>query len=155
RGDLPHLALDEDDLEAGALAVAATVAAQPFGAFQLLLCDGARTVVLRHRGRGLQRVDWPAEVLVLSNLHGPGELSLRWLQAALAPARGPADQLEALAPLLLDRGGDGRHPVLKRGDGYGTVSSALIAVPAQAPAQLIWRHAAGPPDVTGYRDYGN
>jgi len=43
----------------------------------------------------------------------------------------------------------------QRGDGYGTVSSSLIAVPAQDPLALVWRYAAGPPDVTDYKNYGN
>ena len=155
RGTLPHLALDEADLEAGVRAVASAVAARAFAGFQLALCDGARTIVLRHAGSGLQRLDLPGPVLVLSNLHAPGELDLPGLAAALAPARDAEQQLERLRPLLLDRGGDGRHPVLKRGEGYGTVSSSLIAVPAGKTSGLVWRYAAGPPDVTPYRDYGN
>jgi uncharacterized protein with NRDE domain len=159
RGELVHLALDEDDLEAGARAVDARCAQAPFGGFQLALCDGARTVVLRHAGRGPEgvdwRIDWQPDVLVISNLHGPGELELRGLAQALAPAADAAQQLERLRPLLLDRGEHDGHPVLKRGDEYGTVSSSLIAVPAQDPRALIWRYAAGPPDTTEYRNYGN
>src|SRR5215831_9857145 len=110
RGELVHLALDEQDLEAGAAAVAAAAAARPFGGFQLALCDGARTVVLRQSGRGLERglerVDWRDDVLVITNLHGPGELQLRGLADALAPAPGgdpagnAAQQLERMRPLL-------------------------------------------------------
>jgi hypothetical protein len=31
----------------------------------------------------------------------------------------------------------------------------LLAVPAGDPGQLVWRYAAGPPDVTEFRNYGN
>jgi len=45
--------------------------------------------------------------------------------------------------------------VCKHGASYATVSSSLIAVPLGDPTQLRWRYAAGPPDVTDYRNYGN
>ena len=158
RGELVHLALDAPDLQAGMAAVIdafAGAAPRPFGGFQLVLCDGARTVVVRNRGRGPELVDWRDDVLVITNLHGPGELQLRGLAQALAPAADAAQQLELLRPLLLDRGEHGGHPVLKHGDAYGTVSSSLIAVPAGDPRALVWRYAAGPPDVAEYRNYGN
>ena len=48
------------------------------------------------------------------------------------------------------------HRILKKGDSsYGTVSSALIAVPGEDLRRLIWRYAPGPPDETEYRSYGN
>jgi hypothetical protein len=155
RGELPHLALDEDDLAAAVAAVTAAAQKRAFAGFQLVLCDGARTVLLRHARHGLQRTDWPEPLLVASNEHAPGSLVLPGLDAALAHAASPAQLVDRLRPLLRDRGGPGRHAVLKRGDGYGTVSSALIAVPARDPAALVWLHAPGPPDVTEYRDYGN
>lgn len=155
RGALPHLAVDADDLDCALDDVATAVAGAPFAGFQLVVCDGRRTVVLRHEHGRLSRIDWADELLVVSNEHAPGELRLAGLPAAVAAAASPAEQLEALRPLLLDAGGDGRHPVLKRGDGYGTVSSSLIAVPAGDPQQLQWRYAAGPPDRNEYRNYGN
>lgn len=158
RGELPHLALDEDDLERAAAAVAAAVAARTYGGFQLVLCDGRRTLVLRHERGTLQRLPWDDPLLVVSNEHAPGELALPLLSAALAGLRG-ADPVEGLldrlAPLLLDRGAEGRHAVLKTGAVYGTVSSSLLAVHATDPAALVWRYAAGPPDGTPYRNYGN
>jgi hypothetical protein len=60
-----------------------------------------------------------------------------------------------MRPLLLLRGGNGEHAVLKKGQGYGTVSSSLIAAPADDPLQLVWRFAAGPPDEVAYQNYGN
>jgi hypothetical protein len=155
RGVLPHLALDQDDMDAAVAAVTAAVRTAPFAGFQLVLCDGRRTVVLRHDGAHAQPTEWPDDVLVVSNEHAPGALQLAGLDAASEPRPTARAQLEALRPLLLDRGGDGRHAVLKRGDGYGTVSSSLVAVPAVDPQTLVWLYAAGAPDVAAYRDYGN
>ncbi len=155
RGLLPHLALDQADLGAGIAAVRAAVAGAAFGGFQLVLCDGARTVILRHRAGLLEEIEWPEPVLVLSNEHGPGELQLPLLERALGPAPAAASRLDLLQPLLQDEGGEDRHAVLKRGAGYGTVSSSLIAVPERDPRELIWLYAAGPPDATPYRNYGN
>jgi hypothetical protein len=155
RGHLPHLALDEPDLDAAVLAVSRRIADQPHSAFQLVLCDGVRTVVLRHARGHLDLVEWTAPALVVTNEHPPGALSLRGLPAAVAPALEVEQRLDALATLLRDPGGEGHHMVLKRGQGYGTVSSSLLAIPARDPTRLVWRFAPGPPDVTPYRNYGN
>lgn len=155
RGHLPHLALDEPDLDAAVAAVARRVREHPHAGFQLVLCDGERTLVLRNDTTGLHTIAWRDAVLVVTNEHGPGAFAPRGLPAALAPVADAARRLDALLPLLADRGGDGHHPICKRGDHYGTVSSSLIAVRQDAPTALVWRYAAGPPDVTPYRDYGN
>lgn len=155
RGHLPHLALDQQDIETAAAAVAAAVALRPHSAFQLVLCDGDRTLVLRNvRGR-LETTEWDEAVLVISNEHAPGELELPLLDRALQPMETAAARLDALKPLLLDRGGENRHRILKRSEHYGTVSSSLIAVPKHDPRQLIWLYAAGPPDEAPYKNYGN
>lgn len=155
RGHLPHLALDEDDLDAAAAAVQARVQQDPHAAFQLVLCDGSRTRVLRHQGGDLRAIDWREPVLAVSNEHGPGELQLPGLAVAASPRRSAAQQLDELQPLLLDPGGPGRHPALKRGDRFATVSSSLLAVPARDCRELIWRFCHGAPDRRPYRDYGN
>ena len=79
----------------------------------------------------------------------------RGLAEATAPQPSAAGQLDALQRLLADCGGEGHYPICKRGEEYGTVSSSLIAVPASDVLALQWRYAAGPPDATPYRDYGN
>jgi hypothetical protein len=155
RGHLPHLALDQPGLDAAVTEVSARVAEERHSAFQLVVCDGRRTVVLRHAAGRLDVVDWTSPVLVVTNEHAPGALEPRGLPSAVGSSLDVERRLDALQELLRDRGGDGHHPVCKRGDGYGTVSSSLLAVPAADPQRLVWRYAAGPPDVTGYRDYGN
>ena len=155
RGDLPHLAVDAGSIAGAEAAVATAMAQRAFGGFQLVLADRERIVVLRHRGAGLERMDWTDELLVVTNEHGPAELQLPGMAAACEPRATPEEQLEALRPLLLDDGAGVRHPVLKRGASYGTVSSSLVAVPSLDPLQLQWRYAAGRPDETAYMNYGN
>src|SRR5688572_16621251 len=46
RGTLPHLALDQDDLDSAVAAVAQVTAAREHNAFQLVLADGTRARVL-------------------------------------------------------------------------------------------------------------
>lgn len=155
RGHLPHLALDEDDLDAAVAAVQARLQSAPHQGFQLVLCDGRRTVVVRHQGGDTAVVDWADPVLLVSNEHAPGELQLPGLLLAAVPRLSVTQQLDELQPLLLDRGGPGRHATLKHGEHYGTVSSSLLAVPARDGRELIWRFCQGAPDAHPYRDYGN
>ena len=154
RGCLPHLALDQDDL-GEAVAVIRDAVRSPGNPFQLILCDGVRTVVLGGEGGELQELAWEDPVLTVSNEHRVGTLSLRGLDRVLGPMQSAERGLEHLRPLLLDKGGMGRHRVLKTGGSYGTVSSSLIAVHNRDPRALIWRYAPGPPDETDYRNYGN
>lgn len=155
RGHLPHLALDADDLEQGLAAVVARLAEQPHAAFQLVLADAQRIVVLRHVAGAMQRWDVREPLLVVTNEHAPGALAPRGLGAAAAPALPLPQRLDLLAAVLRDRGGDGHHAVCKRGDGYGTVSSSLLAVPREPARGLVWRYAAGAPDAVPFKDYGN
>lgn len=155
RGHLVHVALDADGLEAGVAAVARRVEEHAHSGFQLVVADGQGIVVLRHERGRLQRIDWREAALVVTNEHAPGELQPRGLAAALAPAM-PLDQrLRQLVGVLRDPGGDGHHAICKRGAGYGTVSSSLLAVPADPSRGLIWRYAAGAPDVAPFKEYGN
>lgn len=154
RGRLPLLALDQDDVATAVERVREEVAARAYAGFQLVLADAEHLVVLVHAGGRLERVDLD-DVCVVSNEHRPGELWLEGLEAARAPGLDVPERLERLRPLLLDRGGEGRHPVLKKGEHYGTVSSSLVAVPAADPTRLVWLYANGPPDEVGYRNYGN
>jgi hypothetical protein len=155
RGHLPHVALDADSLDAGLDAVEAIVRSTPHAGFQLVVADAARIVVVRHQGGRCERREWAEPVLTCSNEHAPGTLSLRQLPPALERALPFAERLQRLESVLRDRGGEGAHAVLKRGEGYGTVSSSIVAVPAVDPLALVWRYAPGPPDEHAFRNYGN
>lgn len=154
RGQLPHVALDEDDLEAAVAAVRAALR-DGYDSFQLVLCDGIRTVVLRWDGTAVEELEWEDPVLVASNEHRVGTLILRGLDRVLGPVQSADHRLELMRPLLLDKGGMGSHRVLKTGGDYGTVSSSLIALHRSDPRELVWRYAAGSPDTTPYKNYGN
>ena len=155
RGHLPHLALDQHDLDAGVAAVLRKLDQHPHSAFQLVLADARRIVVVRHVAADVQVTEWTAPVLALSNEHPPGAWSPRGLEPALRGELPIDERLAALATVLRDQGGDGRHRVCKHGEHYGTVSSSLVAVPRAGVGELIWRFAPGPPDRTTYRNYGN
>ncbi|MCA8949315.1 MAG: NRDE family protein [Planctomycetes bacterium] len=155
RGHLPHLALDQNGLDDAVAAVRERAEAAPHSGFQLVLADADRIVVVRNTEAGLAVIPWAAPTVLITNEHGPGELEPRRLAAAVAPQPSAERQLDALAPLLQERGGDGEHAIAKHGERYATVSSSLIAVPADDAAGLLWRYAPGPPDVTSYRNYGN
>lgn len=155
RGHLPHLALDEPSLDHAVAMVRRRTAEHAHAGFQLVLCDGARTVVLRHALGQLDVVDWVDPLLVVTNEHAPGQLSLRGMDGVISAGGTIERRFRALATVLADRGDDAHHAVCKHGDGYGTVSSSLIAVASTGPLALQWRYAPGPPDVTPYREYGN
>lgn len=155
RGHLVHVALDADDLESGVAAVARRVEEHAHAGFQLVVADARAVVVLRHERGRLQRIDWREPALVVTNEHAPGQLQPRGLAAALAPALPLERRLHLLGGVLRDPGGDGHHAICKRGVGYGTVSSSLIAVTSEPARGLVWRYAAGPPDVAPFKDYGN
>lgn len=155
RGHLVHLALDAGGLEAGVAAVERRVEDHAHAGFQLVVADARAIVVLRHAGGRLQRIDWRDGALVVTNEHAPGELQPRGLTAALAPTLALDRRLQLLGSVLRDRGGDGHHAICKRGLGYGTVSSSLLAVPPEPSRGLVWRYAAGSPDLAPYKEYGN
>jgi len=156
RGALPHLVLDQDDLDAAASAVREAVAAADYNAFQLLISDGGHTRILTHQDGRLEEQDTDDAVVVVSNEHQIGQLVLPGVDRALADGLSAAERLDQLHPLLLDEGDVSGHRILKKHDGdHGTVSSSLIAVPREDITRLIWRYAPGPPDEVDYRSYGN
>lgn len=155
RGHLPHLALDEDGVEAAADAVAAAVVGAGFRGFQLLVTDGREARVLTHDGGGIEDRSFVAGAVVLTNEHRPGGLHLPGLAAACEQGLDLAARFSALREVLCDDGSVSGHRVLKRGGSYGTVSSSLIAVQPSSIRELVWDFAAGPPDEAPYRRYGN
>ncbi|MGA1524500.1 MAG: NRDE family protein [Planctomycetota bacterium] len=156
RGRLPHLALDEDGVDAAADVVAAAAASARYRGFQLLVTDGRRARVLTHEAGGqIEDRVFGAGAIVLSNEHRPGTLHLPGLAAACAADLALDARWAALRAVLRDEGQVSGHRVLKRGGSYGTVSSSLIAVQPAEIRALVWDYAAGPPDEAPYRGYGN
>ena len=155
RGQIPHLALDANDLETAVQVVTDRVAAECFNGFQLLLALGQDAVVLVHQDGVVDRLEVEGPVAVISNEHRLGELDLNGLSSACTEGQTVEQLLAELKPLLLDEGGESGHAVLKKGEVYGTVSSSLIAVRPRDPRHMTWLYAAGAPDVAEYRNYGN
>ena len=155
RGDLPHVALDADDLDGAVENVEHRVAAAPHAGFQIVLSDGTGIVVLEHEGGQTVRRDVSGRVAVVGNEHRLGELELPDLPAALEPGLALEERLARLRVVLLDTGERAGHRVLKKGGAYGTVSSSLIAIPRGDLRGLVWRYSAGSPDEAPYRNYGN
>jgi uncharacterized protein with NRDE domain len=154
RGTLPHLALDADDLEGARAAVEKELAARRYNAFQLVLADAERALVIRQVGGELDVAKSKSPVVV-SNEHRPGELDLPALAAATAPGVALPDLLSQLTAILQDDGSGGGHRILKKGGDYGTVSSSVIAVPRRDLRGLIWKYATGDRDLSEFQDYGN
>ena len=155
RGHLPHIALDHDCLDDGVDAVLSLVGREPHSSFQLVVADRDRIVVIRHAAGEVACQEWSGPALSITNEHAAGEWSPRYLEPALAPGLELSARLNALAVTVKDRGGEGHHTVCKHGDTYATVSSSLIAVPADGVAGLSWLYAPGPPGAARYRDYSN
>lgn len=155
RGHLPHLALDQDDLDSGVNAVLAHVAEHRHAGFQLVLTDRERIVVIRNAGGDVSCREWRDPVLSLTNKHAAGEWTPRELSSVLQATPSVEDRLDAFAQVLCDRGQGEEHMVCKHGDSYATVSSSLVAVPQGDIRRLLWRYAPGPPDMTQYRNYSN
>lgn len=161
RGEIPHLALDQEGLEAGVAAVAERCADEPFNSFQLVLASPSQIVVLLQRNGALTRTDIAGPAAVLTNAHPVGRLQLPEDELRLAPAAAGKGFLDRCAPLrrwLLDEGEESGHPILKRGNpDYGTVSSSLIGVPEARPGLpgLEWFYAAGDPSAVSFKNYGN
>lgn len=155
RGHLPHLALDQDDLDSGVNAVLAHVAEYRHAGFQLVLTDRERIVVIRNAGGDVSCREWRDPVLSLTNKHAAGEWTPRELSSVLQATPSVEDRLDAFAQVLCDRGQGEDHMVCKHGDSYATVSSSLVAVPQGDIRSLLWRYAPGPPDMTQYRNYSN
>ena len=162
RGELVLEALDhaEADAAAGALA---DLNPDAYRAFNLLLADPRRAYWLRHAGDGPIRVHpIPPGLHLLSatDLDDPGHPRIahngpRFL-AADAP-RPAADDWAAWKTLLAgthypESLGPEAAMVVARPDGFGTRSSALIALPA-FPSRTTpprWLHAEGRPDRTPF-----
>ncbi len=158
RGLLTLAALAGGDCEEAAARVGAALRARAHAPFRLLLLDQGGGLVLEGGGRRLARRELAAPSLVLTDLHGPGEVRIPELERWLA-AR-PEVELDALLDHLLvtlatglgvDSGG--AFP-LRRGEGARrTVSATLIAVGAGHPEGLRFLYVPGDPLEGRVRDY--
>lgn len=162
RGELVLEALDHGEAKeaAGALSDLHPNAYRPFN---LIVADPTDAYWLRHGGDGWIRVHpIPAGLHMLSSteLDDPGHprIATYLPQFEAAPAPDPVlDTWDAWQRLVADRGIDSKNPStaamnLDRPNGFGTVCSSLIALPAHPgfDVEPIWLHADGPPDIAPF-----
>lgn len=155
RGELPLTLLGAAD-PGQALAAVRPLDYNPFN---LLLVDASRALVGQSRGGGtLAMTELPpgAHVLCVHDvddpLHAKEVRTRRLLENVLTRCRTAAECAEAMSSVLRDHTAvdDPRDAVCIHGDVYGTVSASLVVVGSDGAAS--YRHAAGRPCVTPFRD---
>ncbi len=159
RGELPLLALAEPTAEAAAARIRALDAGH-FRTFNMVLADRAGAIFLRGLGAGHPEPIPLREGRFMVTAHDPNDISGERIAAHLpgltdAPLPDPASADWAGWTSLLCRdfptGAEMNIPPGGNGlPGFGTVSSALIALPAQGVP--IFRFAPGRPDRTSFAD---
>lgn len=166
RGELVLDALDFADAADAAESLAA-LDGRAYRPFNLMVADNRDAFWLRADGSARVAVHPIApglHMLSALDLDDPASPRIRAYRsrfAALAPPR-PEDRDWGAWPRLLgDRGGTGSDgeemPAMcfARADGFGTVSSSLIALGApENPRPSAWLFAAGPPDRTAFHPVG-
>jgi hypothetical protein len=162
RGELVLDALDHADAAEAAKAFAA-LNARAWRPFNMVIADNRDAFWIRADGAGpveVRPIPEGLHMLTAYDLDDPASPRVaaylpRFRAAALpAPDR---DDWAAWAALMADggsRGGQEEDPTMCfiRPDGFGTVSSSLIALPAAGLGlSWLWRFAAGRPDLCAYQ----
>ena len=155
RGELPLLALDCPTAAAAAGAIGRLDAAA-WRPFNMVVADRDGAVFLRGVGRGRPEPAWLSPGLHMITSHEPDDMDSariarhlpRFRAAAppTRPARGRVEGWESWRAILADQSGPPAEQInIPPRDGYGTASSALLALPqAGAPD---WLFAAGRPEA--------
>lgn len=166
RGELVLEALDHAEAESAAAALR-HVNPAAYRAFNLVIADARSVYWLRHTESGPEagiEVMPLAAGLSLLTAHDLNDLSSprirqylpRFRAAAVPePDRGEWSAWEALLGSRAAAGGDPFAAMnIATERGFGTVSSLLLALPAHGRSGIAprFRFAAGPPDVTPFRD---
>jgi len=161
RGELVLEALDHADAAAAADALLG-LEPSAYRPFNLILADNRDACWLRHDGQHISAAEVPSGLSMLTahDLNDePGSRRIRYFlprfRAAPAP-RPEANDWQGWQALLSSRqfepGGDrGDAMTIAGEDGFGTLSSTLLALPAPGrDAEPILLFAAGPPDRAPY-----
>lgn len=152
RGELPLRAAAEPTALQAARALAALDAGE-WRSFNMILADRSGAIFLRGLGAG--RMEWwrlepGCHMVTAHDVDDPDSprVARHLARFAAAPADGPAGWADWRA-ILADRSGAAAEQinVPPRG-GFGTVSSALLALPASGMPD--WRFAAGPPHIADF-----
>jgi len=169
RGELVLEALDHADAADAAEALAGLEAAS-YRPFNMVVADNRDAFWLRADGRTIaaRPIAPGCHMLSALELDDPASPRIAAYGArfqALPPPRPEREDWSGWADLMGDTGptaADGAPSeeaaamCFLRANGFGTVSSSLIALPAPAivPPPPVWRFAAGRPDRTPYETVG-
>ncbi|MCB1971416.1 MAG: NRDE family protein [Geminicoccaceae bacterium] len=164
RGELVLEALDYADAEAAAAALA-HLDPEGWRPFNLIIADNRDAFWIRHAGDGML-----SSIPILNGvtMATAGELNdtdsarvrryLPLFRSAEAPDPGKGDwsSWQLLLSSTSSETGDPRDAMCIRTDGaYGTVSSSLLALPADIGDPPAWLFADGPPDRAAYEPVGD
>ncbi len=165
RGRLVDEVLRAPSATVGAEMVEDAVTRDSYDGFNVIVADAEWATLLEYDGSIHQR-EFEEGVHVLVNTGADGDYELPTHRSDIADAQGErGDRVrEELLPEpgeepgeWLDRGkqvlGDHDFGVCIHGDGYGTVSTSLIAI--DADGSIEYRYADGPPCRTGARPVDN
>ena len=154
RGELPLVALAEADAE-GAVARLLALDAGDYRPFNMVVADADRAVFVRSTGIGTvqaQPLGPGCHMVTAGEPDDPASpriaRHLPRFEAAVAPD--PDGSWVEWQALLADRTGPPAAAInVPPTDGFGTVCSALLAIPAAGQPRLLF--APGPPDRAAYR----
>jgi len=158
RGELVLEALDHAEARAAARALAhlEPLAYRPFN---LVVADRVHAFWIRHDGERIEArpIGEGLSMLTAGEIDDPSSPRIRRyrpLFRAADPPRPEAGDWSGWQLLLGTRKTDTGDPrdalcIVTDGD-YGTVSSSLLALPAEATRKPVWLHADGPPDRTPF-----
>jgi hypothetical protein len=152
RGELPLMALDHPTAAEAAAAITGLDAGAWRG-FNMVLADRTGAIFIRGVGHGRPRAQTLPHGVSMVTAHDPNDLdsprtASHLLRFEAAEPEGP-DDWAAWLPILSDRrGGSAEQINVVPRDGFGTVCSSFVSLPASG--RPIWRFAAGPPHEAGF-----
>ena len=161
RGELPLEALDHSEAAAAAEAISHIEAAS-YRPFNMVVADAGCAFWLRNRGDGTgveaMEIEAGLSMITAHDLNDPGSPRIaRYLPLfrAADPPHPEAGDWSSWSPLMAARDHDPVHgpggAMLVAGDdGFGTVSSSLVALGPGDDGGRVWLFAAGPPGEAGY-----
>lgn len=134
-----------------------------FRPFNLIVADPKEAFWIRHGGDGPIRITpVPDGVSMIDSgeLNDPASPRIARFRGPFTadlpdPAEGDWSGWQLLLATPAPTGRDpGEGLLIRRPDGYGTVSSSLMALPADPAIPPVWLHADGPPDRADFRQAG-
>ncbi len=148
RGELPLIALAHDSAAAAADAVTA-LDASLWRSFNMVLADRHGAIFVRGLGHGRPEAWALAAGVHMVTAHDPDDPEsprvARHLPRFRAAAPPGPEGWESWQAILSDRSGEAGEQInVAPRAGFGTASSALLALPREGPPH--WLFAAGPPD---------